>query len=123
MSATFTAGPWYWHADSYGNISLRTPDRGNLIVMDFVRKGVRSGVPRFAKWPHMDQIPRDRLGGIMHEGTDHPDARLIAAAPDLYAALKLTLAELEAYELPTDPMHPQRVAVEAARAALAKVES
>lgn len=45
--------------------------------------------------------------------------RAVNAHDELLAALKLTLAELEAYELPRDPLHPQRAAVEAARAAIA----
>ena len=54
------------------------------------------------------------------EGGQH--ARLIAAAPDLLAALKQCLAELEAYDLPRDPLDPQRVAVKSARAAIAKAQ-
>ena len=41
---------------------------------------------------------------------------------ELLAALKQCLAELEAYDLPRDPLDPQRVAVKSARAAIAKAQ-
>lgn len=90
-----TPGPWYWHFDAQSRASLRTPDRGQLIMMDFVRQGMHSAMPRFAVWPKMKNgVARERLGGIMKPlpqitGSllaEHPDARLIAAAPDLLAA-------------------------------------
>lgn len=94
-----TAGPWYWHVDSNGRISLRTPDRGQLIVMDFGRVGMQSAAPRFAYWDGMeDGKPRARLGGILMTATpdtiaQHPDARLIEAAPDLLALAEQYLSE------------------------------
>ena len=39
---------------------------------------------------------------------------------ELLAALKLCIAELEAYDLPSDTLHPQNVAVTQARAAIAR---
>lgn len=95
MTAVHTGGPWYWHVDSNGRISLRTPDRGQLIVMDFARVGMQAAGPRFAYWDGMeDGKPRARLGGILMAATPntiagHPDAKLMEAAPDLLAALKL----------------------------------
>ena len=84
-----TPGPWYWHQDHAGRTSIRTPDRGNLIVMDFCRKGMQGAEPRFAHWTGMAEgAPRGRMGGILESGLNHADARLIAAAPDLLAALK-----------------------------------
>lgn len=85
-----TAGPWRWNFSS-GSFSLETVGRGRLIVMDFVRMGMGSAQPRFAKWEGED---RGRLGGIMHKAADmgelhdHPDARLISYSPDLLASLK-----------------------------------
>jgi len=81
----------------FENVYLRTPDRGKLTVMDFVRMGMRGAQPRFAKW---DGENRDRFGGIMYPAKEldlnaHPDARLIAAAPEMLAALKMALGAFE----------------------------
>lgn len=100
-----TPGPWYWHEDSNGRLSLRTPDRGQLIVMDFARQGMQAAEPRFAHWDGITEgEPRGRRGGILkgepegHAGV-HPDARLIASAPDLLAAANAVLAHF----MPTFP--------------------
>ncbi len=78
-----TDGPWEW---VFGGLSprLTTPDRGKLIVMDFVRRGMQGAEPRFARWDGLGAgEPRGRRGGILTPGYDHPDARLIAASPAL----------------------------------------
>ncbi|MHB8817161.1 MAG: hypothetical protein ACYDAE_28385, partial [Steroidobacteraceae bacterium] len=70
-------------------------DRGQLIVMDFARVGMQGAGPRFAHWDGItDGAPRERRGGILEDGgvDKHPDALLIAAAPDMWKALD----ELEA---------------------------
>jgi hypothetical protein len=94
MEAKHTPGPWAWAWMRRCNdaIYLATPDRGQLIVMDFVRQGMQGGQPRFATWQGEE---RERMGGLMKDATDldlsiHPDARLIAAAPDLLAMCKKT---------------------------------
>lgn len=86
--------PWIWKQS--GNCTmLCTPDRGQLVIMDFVRCGMNGAEPRFAVWEGKD---RGRLGGILKPAKsfknlyDHPDARLIAMAPALYEALKHVVA-------------------------------
>lgn len=84
-----TRGPWYWHTDNEGRVSLRTPDRGNLVVMDFGRRGMNAAQPRFAHWHDMESgAERERRGGILEAGIDHGDAVLIATAPELLAAAR-----------------------------------
>lgn len=74
-----------------GGFSLCTPDRGMLIVMDFARRGMNGAQPRFAEWKG-DRL-RDNCGRMtkadeLGELHDHPDARLIAFAPEIFEALK-----------------------------------
>lgn len=102
MSHNHTPGPWFWHNDAYGRLSLRTPDRGQLIVMDFGRKGMQGATPRFAHWGGM-MLGKHRalLGGVMVDGIGngdmrmHPDANLIMRAPLLYEALLLIVAQYQ----------------------------
>lgn len=100
--AKHTPAPWRWFLTPDG-IDLRTPDRGQLVVMHVKHAGER--MLRFAK-----RGPDDR-GGIMFDADhfipgarplrigptdiDHPDARLIAAAPDLLAACEAAVIQLE----------------------------
>lgn len=91
----YTRGPWEWTFRDFGGVMLQTPDRGKLVVMGFARKGMNSAEPLFAVMD--DDQPRGRRGGILcsaselakeHGDLTHPDAMLIAAAPDLAEALQ-----------------------------------
>lgn len=93
MSAQHTPGPWGWYSNG-DRPYLATPDRGRLYVMGFERRGMQGAGPRFAHWPGMQGgMERGRRGGIMEsgpylqDGSLHPDARLIAAAPELLAGV------------------------------------
>jgi hypothetical protein len=90
-----TPGPWEWFERQPGRPYLATPDRGQLYVLGFERKGMQGAGPVFSHWPGIeDGAARERKGGIMEPGVRlrgghmHPDARLIAAAPDMLAALQ-----------------------------------
>jgi hypothetical protein len=121
MEAKHTLGPWRWR-EYGGRIELVAPHSGTLLVMDFTRKGWSGAQPRFA-------IRSDSMGGIMRDASDmdfenHPDARLIAAAPDLLEACKELCRRLEANELVNRPSNPcnhyDQPAYDRARAAIAK---
>lgn len=121
MAAKHTPGPWIWTFDSNDFASLVHPHRGHLLVM---------AQPRFAFWPNMDGgLERGRMGGVMRKldalnAEDHPDARLIAAAPELLAALKQIVGDWNTVS-PDAPV-PDEINVDdhwaAARAAIAKAE-
>lgn len=92
-----TPGPWRWELDEKNHsIDLRTSgERLGGVVMDFVRFGMSSAAPRFRNGPVL--VRADSFGAIekgrehhadWFKRIDHPDARLIAAAPDLLAALR-----------------------------------
>lgn len=98
-----TPGPWNWYVRSDGQVYLATPNRGHLIVMDFVRKGMNAAQPRFAVW---DGDERANMGGIMVAAdkmnvSEHPDALLLKAAPDLLAACEQALEDYQGCESPT----------------------
>jgi hypothetical protein len=98
-----TPGPWRWE------VSLKSKQislcggrpRFDLTVMDFERWGMSGARPRLlSTWSdglmvmeHAEKFATIVSGREHHcewfQGLDHPDARLIAAAPDLLAALKL----------------------------------
>lgn len=89
-----TPGPWQWDVRTNGALALVHPHRGWLIVMDFVRLGMQSGTARFAEWKGDDRL---NMGGIMKPAhqldlANHPDARLIAAAPCLLEACEHVMA-------------------------------
>jgi len=94
-----TAGPWDWYMSDRGEAMLATPDRGRLYVMQPVRCGMQGGTVRFSEW---GEGPRGRRGGVMRDAKEHlrngvlmhPDALLIAAAPDLLDVVQaLVLAQ------------------------------
>jgi len=93
--AKFTPGPWKWREDAVeeDGSTMRTLAPGVLILDDMG-------------------------GGPWGDEVDRANARLIAAAPDLYEALRNLLSAAEAHIFSTE-CQAQR---DAARAALSKAE-
>lgn len=99
MTAEFkgTQGPWRWELHEKGKqLNLTgTGDFGNYdnIVMDFERWGMQSAQPRFNNAGFLESsinfsfVVKDREHHqSWFKGINHPDANLIAAAPDLLEA-------------------------------------
>jgi hypothetical protein len=92
-----TLGDWFWSTE-YSNYPVLVRGKKRLLVMDFVRAGMDEAQPRFS------DRNGEEVGGIMYKGSDldlttHPDAVLIARAPELADALRAArnrIAELEA---------------------------
>ena len=122
MSETkFTAGPWRWELNPRGKrlYLLGGVPQYDLTVMDFARWGMDGATMRLRDTAHdgfnvMYRVhERDDWHGPQkgrdhhsdwHQLVTHPDAALIAAAPDLYAAAEfdsrldaLTAFDNEAY--------------------------
>jgi hypothetical protein len=145
--ARFTPGPWCWHG-SNRRIHLATVDRGKTYVMSFCRMGMREGQPTFqasrrqpgvfgmhkalemAKFEVGDRSVTGITEAKSNESVyrydithlDHPDAHLIAASPDLYAACNeafIVMSGGESSNAPFDEVRWSR-AVDGLVAALAK---
>jgi hypothetical protein len=130
-----TPGPWRWEV---GLNSKRVelcggPPKGgygkfDLTVMSFARYGMSSAAPVFWWWQGMSGDPKraDALAvsvqGREHHAAwfrdiDHPDARLIAAAPDLLEALTDLLCY---HDVPGPVDAPLKPLMAAAFSAIAK---
>jgi len=104
METKHTPGPWRWELNKrHKQIQLcGGVPKFDLIVMDFVRYGMQRAQPRFLDPKERDEhslnvmSPADNYSSIVpgrehHEdwfrNISHPDAQLIASAPDLLQAL------------------------------------
>lgn len=95
----FTPGPWRWEINEKHkviNLCGGKP-KYDMTVMDFVRYGMSGAAPRFIDGSELNLLTRaERFSYVIEgrehhkdwfQGINHPDAHLIAAAPDMYAAL------------------------------------
>lgn len=113
---THTEGPWEWQSfDGGKTVFLGTPNRGRLVVLDGL-KGLRFSL----------RDAQDK-GGIMKTANgeniaNFPDARLIAAAPELFNACKM-LAAASSEGMCGAVRDILNEAIYLARAAILKVEA
>lgn len=110
-----TPGPWGWFGDpKHGGFYLATKHSGRLYVMGFARMGFQHAQPLFrvnelmvdGKELCRFEVAPDVVGVSAAEQAgsgvyryditefDHPDARLIAAAPDLLEALEYVIKQI-----------------------------
>jgi hypothetical protein len=114
--AEHTPGPWHWDLRP-GMRSVSLMARG-FTVMDFARWGMDNAAPRFRTerclMVRVEELGAPIPGREHHEWAKqiiHPDARLIAAAPDLLAACETVDAVLTAENRETANNLLQRVRV------------
>lgn len=74
-----TPGPWVWR-EVGGQVRLGTAHHGFMIVIDANRKG--------------EVVTRGRNGILRAIVPEHPNARLIAAAPNMFEALDASDTDL-----------------------------
>jgi len=124
-----TPGPWRWFGHRSSEMYLATPKGGRRFVMTFKRKGMRGAEPMFQVYTDRQGEPWGWNGELVPatdlavqeveyrddiKDIDHPDARLIALAPEL-AALVLDMGEWMRWVLPNqggaNGNHMQRAAL------------
>lgn len=104
METKFTKGPWHWEVnEKHKDINLCG---SGIEVMRFQRWGMQSAMPTFTK--HNDDtfklqgmkvtdLSEPVKGREHHQARfktiNHPDAHLIAAAPDMYEMIQNILDE------------------------------
>lgn len=100
-----TAAPWRWEINpTTHSVKLISGASMRPYVMGFERYGMQSGQPTLrvdGRMTKVSEICEPAEGrehhADWHQVLDHPDANLIAAAPELYAAAKKALDVLETF--------------------------
>jgi hypothetical protein len=116
-----TPGPWEWFVVETEYAKEVRLTRGGLngdFVMMFKRKGMGGATPLFyvdglARTPF--DIPPGRQKATHGVGIDHPDARLIAAAPDLLGAAEAHVAACGSGAIDCESCRPFKAAIAKAR--------
>lgn len=109
-----TPGPWRWYGSPKSGFYLATERHGRRIVMEFERLGMQGAQPTFQvdglmvagselcnfevapEIVGMTEAKKNRRRVYRYDitGFNHPDAHLIAAAPDMLAALESICTEI-----------------------------
>jgi hypothetical protein len=100
--ARHTPGPWAWFGNTKNHeIHLATERGGRVFVMTFARYGMASAQPRFQVDHRMvnahDLVKYERDYRADIADINHPDAHLIAAAPDYHEAVADALTPNDGY--------------------------
>ncbi len=109
----FTSGPWQWYGNTKFSYYLATTHSGRQHVMGFQRKGMQYAEPTFRSAQGMKVATHLAIFEVCPQAINQTDPRvyrqdiigfrsadamLIAAAPELYVALRAAMHALRSYQ-------------------------